>query len=82
MLQAMAQNHSRERIEVADLLADSSDRAHAALLLAFAIPNLRPLLPRTAAMLKAPLVFPAERLGSKRHVCLWPSLGGHEGQPS
>lgn len=62
MLQALADDASRERIAVADLLEALGDRALAALLFVFAFPNVLPMPPGTSALLGAPLVFLAAQM--------------------
>ncbi|WP_081487569.1 exopolysaccharide biosynthesis protein [Rubrivivax gelatinosus] len=62
MLEQLAQDESRERIAVGDLLAALGDRALAALLFVFAFPNVLPMPPGTSAILGAPLVFLAAQL--------------------
>ena len=62
MLQALAQDASRERISIGDLLAALGDRALAALLFVFAVPNVLPVPPGTSTILGAPLVFLAAQL--------------------
>lgn len=62
MLQALAADDSRDRIAVGDLLAALGDRALAALLFVFAVPNVLPVPPGTSAILGAPLVFLAAQL--------------------
>ena len=62
MLQALAQDDSRDRIAVSDLLEALGDRALAALLFVFAVPNVLPVPPGTSAILGAPLVFLAAQL--------------------
>jgi len=62
MLHALAQDESRERIAVGDLLASLGDRALAALLFVFAVPNVLPVPPGTSTILGAPLVFLAAQL--------------------
>ena len=62
MLQALAQDDSRERISIGDLLAALGDRALAALLFVFAVPNVLPVPPGTSTILGAPLVFLAAQL--------------------
>jgi hypothetical protein len=66
MLQALAHDDSRERICVGDLLAALGDRALAALLFVFAVPNVLPVPPGTSAILGAPLVFLAAQLALGR----------------
>ncbi len=62
MLQTLAHDDSRERISVGDLLAALGDRALAALLFVFAVPNVLPVPPGTSVILGAPLVFLAAQL--------------------
>ena len=62
MLNAIAADTSRERISIADLLIALQDRALAALLLIFALPNVIPVPPGTSALLGAPLLFLAAQL--------------------
>lgn len=62
MLQAMADDESRERIAVADLLAALGDRALAALLFVFALPNVLPMPPGTSAVFGVPLVLLAGQM--------------------
>lgn len=62
MLHALALDDSRDRIAVSDLLAALGDRALAALLFVFAVPNVLPVPPGTSAILGAPLVFLAAQL--------------------
>lgn len=62
MLHALAQDESRERIAIDDLLATLGDRASAALLFVFAVPNVLPVPPGTSTILGAPLVFLAAQL--------------------
>ena len=62
LLQAMAADTSREHISVADLLAALGDRALAAMLIVFALPNVVPMPPGTSALLGAPLVFLAAQM--------------------
>jgi hypothetical protein len=62
VLRALAEDTSRERIAVGDLLKALGDRALGALLFVFAFPNILPLPPGTSAVLGAPLVFLAAQL--------------------
>ena len=62
LLTGIAADSSRERISVADLLTALHDRALAALLLLFALPNVVPVPPGTSALLGAPLLFLATQL--------------------
>lgn len=59
---ALAGDTSRLRVSIGDLLAALQDRAVAALLLLFALPNVIPAPPGTSALLGAPLVFLAAQL--------------------
>lgn len=70
MLRALAADDSRERIAVGDLLAALGDRALAALLFVFAVPNVLPVPPGTSAVLGAPLVFLAAQLAFGRRPWL------------
>jgi hypothetical protein len=70
MLLALAQDESRERIAVSDLLEALGDRALAALLFVFAVPNVLPVPPGTSAILGAPLVFLAAQLAMGRRPWL------------
>jgi len=62
LLNAIAADTSRERISITDLLIALQDRALAALLLIFALPNVIPVPPGTSALLGAPLLFLAAQL--------------------
>ena len=62
MLRRIAEDASRDRIFVGDLLTILQDRALAALLLIFAFPNIFPTPPGTSAVLGAPLIFLAFQL--------------------
>lgn len=62
VLIALAGDTSRLRVSIGDLLAALQDRAVAALLLLFALPNVIPAPPGTSALLGAPLVFLAAQL--------------------
>jgi len=57
MLQAIVADGSRERIAISDLLAIMDDRAIAALMFVFAVPNVLPTPPGTSSVLGAPLLF-------------------------
>jgi hypothetical protein len=70
MLQALADDDSRERISIGDLLAALGDRALAALLFVFAVPNVLPVPPGTSTILGAPLVFLAAQLAFGRQPWL------------
>ena len=62
MLTELATDLTRERVSIADLLIALQDRALAALLLIFALPNVIPVPPGTSALLGAPLLFLAAQL--------------------
>lgn len=62
LLSALAADTSRARVSIADLLTALQDRALAALLLIFALPNVIPVPPGTSALLGAPLLFLAAQL--------------------
>jgi hypothetical protein len=70
MLQTLAHDECRERISVGDLLVALGDRALAALLFVFAVPNVLPVPPGTSAILGAPLVFLAAQLAFGRRSWL------------
>lgn len=57
MLHDIAQDESRERIAIGDLLALMGDRALAALLFVFAVPNVLPVPPGTSTILGRPWSF-------------------------
>ena len=61
-LREMAGSADAERVSIADLLLALQDRALAALLLLFALPNVLPTLPGASALLGAPLLFLAAQL--------------------
>lgn len=62
ILQDIAADTSRDRIAVGDILAAMRDRAIAALMLIFALPNVLPMPPGTSSILGAPLIFLAAQL--------------------
>lgn len=62
LLRQLADDTTRERIAVGDLLNALGDRATGALLFIFAFPNILPVPPGTSAILGAPLVFLAAQL--------------------
>jgi hypothetical protein len=66
LLRTLADDTTRERIAVADLLRALGDRAIGALLFIFAFPNILPVPPGTSAVLGAPLVFLAAQLALGR----------------
>lgn len=76
MLHALAHDESRERIAVSDLLEALGDRALAALLFVFAVPNVLPVPPGTSSILGAPLVFLAAQLAFGRRPWL-PAVIAH-----
>lgn len=57
LLTEIAADTTHERVSIGDLLASLEDRALAALLLIFALPNVIPVPPGTSALLGAPLLF-------------------------
>jgi hypothetical protein len=69
-LQALADDGSRERISIGDLLAALGNRALAALLFVFAVPNVLPVPPGTSTILGAPLVILAAQLAVGRQPWL------------
>lgn len=70
MLNALAQDDSRDRIAIRDLLDTLGDRALAALLFVFAVPNAVPVPPGTSTILGAPLIFLAAQLALGRRPWL------------
>jgi hypothetical protein len=66
VLADVAGDTSRERVSISDLLSALRDRAAAALLLIFALPNLVPMPPGTSILLGAPLLFLAAQLAVGR----------------
>jgi hypothetical protein len=66
VLQSLADDATRERISVSDLLAALGDRALAAVLFVFALPNVLPVPPGTSVVLGTPLVFLAAQLALGR----------------
>ncbi|HVL02378.1 MAG TPA: exopolysaccharide biosynthesis protein [Dongiaceae bacterium] len=67
ILRTMADDTSRDRLSIADLLVALGDRAIGALLFVFAFPNVLPAPPGLSGVLGAPLIFLAAQLtiGSK-----------------
>ncbi len=63
VLRALADDTSRDRIAFGDLLAAFADRALAALMFVFAIPNVLPSPPGLSTVLGAPLVLLAAQVG-------------------
>jgi hypothetical protein len=76
MLHQLALDDSRDRIAVSDLLTALGDRALAALLFVFAVPNVLPVPPGTSAILGAPLVFLAAQLALGRRPWLPAVIAG------
>lgn len=66
ILTSIAEDQSRDRISVADLLMAMRDRALGALLFIFALPNVLPTPPGTSMVLGAPLIFLAAQLALGR----------------
>ncbi|MGZ9111781.1 MAG: exopolysaccharide biosynthesis protein [Rhodoplanes sp.] len=62
ILRHIAEDQSRDRISVGDLLGIMQDRAIGALLFIFAVPNILPTPPGTPSVLGAPLIFLAAQL--------------------
>jgi hypothetical protein len=62
LLRKLADDTTRDRVAVGDLLHALGDRAIGALLFIFAFPNILPVPPGTSAVLGAPLVFLAAQL--------------------
>jgi len=62
LLQTMADDTTRERISVDDLVVAMGDRAFGALMLVFALPNVLPMPPGTSGLLGLPLVYLAAQL--------------------
>lgn len=73
LLRTLADDATRDRIAVGDLLQALGDRAIGALLFIFAFPNILPVPPGTSAVLGAPLVFLAAQLA----FGMRPWLPGH-----
>ncbi len=70
MLIDLAGDESRERITIGDLLEVLRDRALAAMLLVFALPNIVPTPPGFSSILGAPLLFLAAQLAFGRRPWL------------
>lgn len=62
VLSRLANDNSRERISVGDLLAALGDRAIGALMFFFAAPNILPVPPGVSTLLGAPLLFLSAQL--------------------
>jgi hypothetical protein len=69
-LAALAADPSRERVSLSDLLDLLGDRALAALLLIFALPNVIPVPPGASAILGMPMVLVAAQLAFVRQPWL------------
>jgi hypothetical protein len=80
VLSALAADGSRDRIAIADLLAALSDRAAAAGLLVFALPNVVPMPPGASVLLGAPLLLLAVQLAVGRPPWL-PAFIGRRSMP-
>ncbi|MDR3221077.1 MAG: exopolysaccharide biosynthesis protein [Candidatus Accumulibacter sp.] len=70
ILRLLADDASRERIFIRDLVDTLGDRALAALMFIFALPNVFPTPPGTSAVLGAPLVFLTAQLALGRKLWL------------
>ncbi len=70
LLIALAEDATRERISLGDVVHAMSDRALAVLLLLFALPNAVPALPGTSGVLGLPLMFLALQLARGRPAWL------------
>lgn len=66
LLREIADDSTRERVSVGDLLAALRDRALGPLLFVFAFPNALPLPPGSSSVLGAPLLFLAAQLALGR----------------
>jgi hypothetical protein len=66
VLLRMADDETRQRISVGDLLADLHDRAIGALIFVFALPNTLPMPPGASSILGAPLLFLTAQLAFGR----------------
>ncbi|WP_420963153.1 exopolysaccharide biosynthesis protein [Brucella sp. IR073] len=62
ILRSLAEEPSRERISIQDMLSAMGDRAFGPLMLLFALPNLLPTPPGTSGVLGIPLVILAAQL--------------------
>jgi hypothetical protein len=70
ILRLLADDASRERIFIRDLVEALGDRALAALMLIFALPNVFPTPPGTSSVLGAPLVLLTAQLALGRKLWL------------
>jgi hypothetical protein len=70
LLRGIAEDDSRERISIADLLVAMQDRALATLLFVFTFPNCLPLPPGTSIIIGAPAIFLAAQLALGRRPWL------------
>lgn len=62
ILRAIAEDTTRDRVSLSDLLNVMQDRALGALLFIFAVPNILPTPPGTSSVLGAPLIFLSAQL--------------------
>ncbi|GGB06616.1 ABC transporter permease [Brucella endophytica] len=76
----MAEEPSRERISIQDMLSAMGDRAFGPLMLLFALPNLLPTPPGTSAVLGIPLIILAAQLMLGRKPWL-PAVIGNRSLP-
>lgn len=70
ILTEIAEDETRERISIADLMIAMEDRAIGALIFVFAIPNAVPLPPGASTVLGAPLLFLTAQLAFGRRAWL------------
>jgi len=70
VLRVLANDTSRERISIRDLIDALGDRALAALMFVFALPNVIPTPPGTSSVLGAPLIFLTAQLALGRQPWL------------
>lgn len=66
MLSDIANDDSRERIAIGDLVGQMQERAFGPLMFIFALPNVLPTPPGTSSVLGAPLIFLAAQLALGR----------------
>lgn len=66
VLRTLANDANRERISIRDLIDALGDRALAALMFVFALPNVIPTPPGTSSVLGAPLIFLTAQLALGR----------------
>ncbi|MBS7538773.1 exopolysaccharide biosynthesis protein [Ancylobacter lacus] len=70
MLSDIANDESRERIAIGDLVSEMQERAFGPLMFIFALPNVLPTPPGTSSVLGAPLIFLAAQLALGREPWL------------